>query len=594
MAATSFFTRLARPSPYVCKQCLRNRSIARETRRAISNGWLQKTYEAELAWKDQALKIKAGEKQSMMTILEERGYIKDIAGGRDALDSLMIEKRIGAYVGIDPTAPSLHVGHLLPLMALYWMYVSGFHAVTLLGGATAKVGDPTGRTTSRDSVHSAAQKANMVSMHMQIKKLWVNVEALALKHGYKKEWAWKRALLNNNAWLNTLTLPELMRDLGSGVRLGAMLSRDTVKTRLQSGDGMSFAEFCYPLLQAWDWWMMYHRNGIQLQIGGSDQYGNICAGIDAVNHIRKTHHDPAVRQEKDEPLMQPYGITTPLLTTPSGEKFGKSAGNAVWLDPEMLSSFKLYQFFLRTSDEIVERYLKLFTFVPLHHIDLVMNKHALDPSKRIAQHLLAKELVELAHGAAAAGRAESENKELFSKGTTQIERSAIRQEIAKSMSEVKNSPRSDISPSLNPKAPAVTAQNAPSKNVILPRSLINEGAFPRILYAAGLVSSRSEGHRLVSNQGAYVAAEPAQSREMGDQLSWTPIKNFHAQSPPTFVIDGSLLVLRVGKWNIRMCQIVDDEEFEAQGLSCPGWDEFKAQKAAREEIEKEDGRNPFA
>lgn len=139
----------------------------------------------------------------------------------------MTDKRIGAYVGIDPTAPSLHVGHLLPLMTIFWLYVHGYHAVSLLGGATAKVGDPTDRTKAREKEHSSVRKANMVSMHYQLKKLWANVEQYGRRHGYLWEWAWHRELVNNNAWMNKLSIMEVLQILGPGVRMGTMLGRDT-------------------------------------------------------------------------------------------------------------------------------------------------------------------------------------------------------------------------------------------------------------------------------------------------------------------------------------------------------------------------------
>jgi tyrosyl-tRNA synthetase len=139
----------------------------------------------------------------------------------------MTSERVGAYVGIDPTAPSLHVGHMLPLMSLFWMYIHGYHAVTLVGGATAKIGDPTGRLVTREEMHRTARTQNMVQLHYQLKKLWVNVEAYGLKYGYKWDWAWKKGLVNNNTWMNKLTLMEVLQILGSGVRIGPMLAKDT-------------------------------------------------------------------------------------------------------------------------------------------------------------------------------------------------------------------------------------------------------------------------------------------------------------------------------------------------------------------------------
>lgn len=139
----------------------------------------------------------------------------------------MTNKRIGAYCGVDPTAPSLHVGHLLPFMVIFWMYLHGFHAVTVLGGATAKIGDPIGRTTPREQQAAATRKTNMALMHIQLKKLWESVERIGRKHGYVREWAWRRALMNNNTWLNKLDIVEFLKTMGSGIRLGPMLSRDT-------------------------------------------------------------------------------------------------------------------------------------------------------------------------------------------------------------------------------------------------------------------------------------------------------------------------------------------------------------------------------
>jgi len=140
---------------------------------------------------------------------------------------MMTERRVGAYVGIDPTASSLHVGHLLPLMSLFWMYVHGYHTITLVGGATSKIGDPTDRLTSRESIHRKVRTQYMINIHYQLKKLWVNLEAYALKYGYRWEWAWKRGLVNNNAWMNKLPLMEVLQILGPGVRIGPMLAKET-------------------------------------------------------------------------------------------------------------------------------------------------------------------------------------------------------------------------------------------------------------------------------------------------------------------------------------------------------------------------------
>ncbi|KAL8690983.1 MAG: hypothetical protein Q9224_004278, partial [Gallowayella concinna] len=389
--------------PWICPTCRirQQRSIRfpilTNQKRHITRNYEAKTRDAERQWQERYAEIQAGERQSMLSILVERGYVNAVAGGSEEnLKSLMDQKRIGAYVGIDPTAPSLHVGHLVPLMALFWMYVHGYQAVTLVRLLANP--PPFAKLTTIDW-----RKANIVTMHYQLKALWVNVESYAKKYGYHWEWSWRRALANNNMWWNKLPLLEVLRLLGPGLRVGTMLGRDTARNKMESGDGLSFGEFTYPVLQAYDWWNMYSTfqlNGVQLQIGGSDQYGNILAGVEAVNYIRKNHYAPEIRQEKDRFLEKPMGFTVPLLTTSSGEKFGKSAGNAIWLDKDMTSPFDLYQFFLRSADEDVRRYLMLFSFIPSQDIDALMVEHDKDPSKRVAQRRLARDALEIIHGEA--------------------------------------------------------------------------------------------------------------------------------------------------------------------------------------------------
>ncbi|KAI9715477.1 MAG: hypothetical protein M1812_005953 [Candelaria pacifica] len=571
---------------YICYRCAARQTFSKtsrsskpSSRRWISTKYLQKQVEAEKEWQKQAEKIRAGKQESFFHKLEQRGFVNSIAGDRDALEQLMISKRIGAYVGVDPTASSLHIGHMLPLMTLFWLYIHGYHSVSLLGGATAKIGDPSGRTTSREVQGSLIRKTNMVSMHYQLKKLWVNVEQFARKYGYKWEWAWHRELVNNNAWMNKLPMVQVLQLLGPGVRLGTMLGRDTVRTKMDKGDGMSFAEFTYPLLQSWDWWHMYQTKGIQIQIGGSDQFGNIVAGIDAIKYIAKNHQDPDVRQDKEDKQLTPYGFTVPLLTTASGEKFGKSAGNAIWLDKEMTSSFDLYQvyldpklepmsykvnrsiqFFLRSADADVERYLKLFTFIPIPQIEGIVADHMRLPHERKAQHILARDFVELVHGEEEAKDAEARHRLLFH---------------GPSVSARTEDPNGDWSNPLNPQAPQTTQNNAPSPNVTLPASLVYDQSIARVLYHAGLVSSKGEGHRLAQNQGAYVGSRPAGGGGMPDELKFSPVKLWDPKLTQDYIIDGGLLILRVGKWKVKIVKIVSDEEFTRLELDAPGWKEFK-------------------
>ncbi|KAL2061213.1 hypothetical protein VTL71DRAFT_7486 [Oculimacula yallundae] len=548
MASPSLYRRSARPDLYICASCsLRaSRSPSITARRWIGMKYLAKVANAEADWAKKASEIRSGKKKSMLTTLEERGLVHQITGDRDKLDEFMTNRRVGAYVGVDPTAASLHVGHLLPLMSIFWMYVHGYHTVSLLGGATAKIGDPTDRLTTREKEPGAIRTANMARMHLQLKSLWQNVEAYGRKYDYKWEWAWHRELINNNAWWNKLPMLDVLQILGPGMRLGTMLARDTVKNKMSKGDGMSWAEFSYPLMQAWDWWYMFHTKGIHMQIGGTDQFGNITAGLHAVNYIKANHPDPKTREEATA-IGEPWGFTTPLLTTASGQKFGKSAGNAIWLDIEQMSGYDLYGFFLRTPDSDVSKYLKLFTFMPIEQIDALVSEHMEAPSQRKAQHKLASEFLELVHGPAEAKQARQQH-ELLHAGSGSNTAAATDNQKSNIMFE------------------------RPQVNIVLPRHVIYQKSIGKILYAAGITESSSAGHRLATAGGAYIGGPPHNKREaMNDAyLSWHPIKNWQPEETRAYLIHGDLLLLRQGRNLVRIVQVVSDEEYVSSDREYPG------------------------
>ena len=353
----------------------------------------------------------------------------------------------------------------------------------------------------------------------------------------------------------------------------------SVKTRL-GGNGMSFAELAYPLLQAWDWWHLYKR-GVQIQIGGADQFGNILAGIDAIKTMRKVEtvdlDEPStpdiwkrLRPEPKTPetkqLNEPIGFTVPLLTSSSGVKFGKSEGNAIWLDKEMTSVFDLYQFFLRTADADAERYLKLFTFLTLPEIAEIMRKHSEDESKQIAQHQLAFEVVELIYGWVEANEASQKHKELRSP-TVSLE--SLRAQTPP------EKPPGDWSNSLNKYAKPASIESAPSLHVTLPRSLVVGQSMNKVLWSAGLVSSRSEGYRLIASHGAHVGSRMGGedgAKDMGDSMSYMKIKSPDPAETEKFILEGDILVLKVGKWKMKIIKIVPDAEYRSLGLTCPGWE----------------------
>lgn len=323
---------------------------------------------------------------------------------------------------------------------------------------------------------------------------------------------------------------------------------------------MSFSEFTYPLLQAWDWWHMFLVHGVQVQIGGSDQYGNIIAGMDAVKHIAQNYGSEDKEGRRPEWLdgeskvkddMMPMGLTVPLLTTASGEKFGKSAGNAIWLDRSLTSAFDLYGLLLRSPDEDVERYLKLFTFLPIHEIASVMAEHTKEPGTRKAQHLLASEVLELVHG-----REEAMN--------TREKHQALR---APSLSALRGQNE------LRPNTQGTDSASAGAERTFLPSSLVLNTPFSRILYHARIAPTKSEGARMIAKGGVYAAAVDKSGD--GNRLDFVQLRDQKPSDVAAFAMDG-MLVLRVGKWKVRVVDIVEDAEFDARKLDAPGWEEWKA------------------
>jgi len=476
----------------------------------------------------------------------------------------MRTRRIGAYVGIDPTASSLHIGHLVPLMPLFWLYMHGYRAISLVGGSTAKIGDPTGRLKSRDPTSKTDMTMNIIKTQQQLKQLWQSVEDQARKRGYEKEWAWRRGVVNNNAWWNKQPMLEVLRRVGQFIRIGPMLGRDTVKRKMTEGDGVSFAEFSYPIMQGWDWFQLLDQRGVQMQIGGSDQFGNILSGIEVVKAARESDMNPHTRLPAESELDDPVGFTVPLLTDASGAKFGKSAGNAVWLDQYQTSVYDMYGYFVRRPDADIEKLFKLLTFLPLSEIQTIMAGHAAEPSKRTAQHRLAFEVTTFIHGQTEAERARDEHAMMYGRAIPPVPAASNGGMGAGATPEQYQAVQGH----------PTTIFNKPRIDMILPESLIRGKSIGRILYAAGLVSSASEGHRVASSQGAYVGGAPGRYqkiKEMNpDQISFTPVKLWFPQETQNYLIDGKLLILRKGKHNIRVIEMVSDEEYKASGQTYPG------------------------
>ncbi|KAI9025872.1 hypothetical protein CLU79DRAFT_698987, partial [Phycomyces nitens] len=308
------------------------------------------------------------------------------------------------YCGVDPTARSLHLGNLVTLMGLLHFHIRGHQTIALVGGATGSIGDPSGRSSERVPLTEDVLRINVAGIEQQIHRFFSNGSEYANRRGYKGA-SIAPKVLNNYEWFSSMNALEFLGNVGRYARVNTMLAKESVKSRIETTQGISFTEFSYQLLQAYDFWYLHKNHGCRIQIGGSDQWGNITAGIDMINRKR----DQGTEGEPEKA----YGITIPLLLTSSGDKFGKSAGNAVWLNESMTSIFDFYQFFIKTADADVGKYLSMFTLLDQNEIEDVLKTHEANPEKRFAQERLAMETTELVHGRDGVQKAKTASQVLF-------------------------------------------------------------------------------------------------------------------------------------------------------------------------------------
>jgi tyrosyl-tRNA synthetase len=326
-------------------------------------------------------------KSDFLRTLSERGFIHQISD-ETGLDDLLAKETVTAYIGFDPTAPSLHAGGLIQIMMLHWFQQTGHRPISLMGGGTGMVGDPSFKDEARALMTPATIEANIAG----IKKVFSNY----LTYG---EGPRDALMINNADWLLPINYLEFLRDVGRHFSVNRMLSFDSVKTRLDREQSLSFLEFNYMILQAYDFVELNRRTGCRLQMGGSDQWGNIVNGID-LGHRMGTP--------------QLYALTSPLLTTSSGAKMGKSMSGAVWLNPEMLSAYEFWQYWRNTEDADVGRFLKLYTTLPL---DEVARLAALGGAEiNEAKKVLATEVTAMLHGRAEAEGAAETARKTFEEG----------------------------------------------------------------------------------------------------------------------------------------------------------------------------------
>ncbi len=410
----------------------------------------------------------------LLNTLRARGFVQDSTP--DLADRLRAGP-LTAYVGFDPTADSLHVGSLVPVMGLAWLQRSGHTPIALVGGGTGMVGDPSGKSDERPMLGLDQIDRNVEGIARQLSRV------LAFEGS-------NAARMRNNAdWLRGIRLMDFLRDTGKHFTLGYMLQKESVRSRLERG--ISYTEFSYMLIQAYDYWHLHRTERCELQMGGSDQWGNITAGIELI----------ARREGK-----QVHGLVFPLLTRSSGSKFGKTEGGNIWLDPERTSPYHFYQFWVNTEDEDVERYLKLFTFLPLKRIGAVMAEHGKEPGRRTAQRELAREVTMIVHGAAAAEQAVQTSSALFG-GRSDGEVSA---EALAEMPE-RRVARSELPEDL----PVV-----------------------EVLVASGLASSKADARRGIQGKGFYLNGRQIDSVELR-------IEEDALQGPP----EARFVILRKGKKN---------------------------------------------
>ncbi|MBW1988420.1 MAG: tyrosine--tRNA ligase [Deltaproteobacteria bacterium] len=387
---------------------------------------------------------------SVLDVLQSRGFVEAVTHQEELAD-LLNQEEVVCYIGFDPTADSLHVGSLVPIMALCHMQRAGHHPIALLGGGTGLVGDPSGKTEMRKLLD-----ANLVEQ---------NCQAIAAQLGRFLDFSKNASVENNADWLLGLKYIPFLRDIGRHFSVNRMLKAESCRLRLESEEGLSFIEFNYMLLQAYDFLKLFDRRGCRLQMGGSDQWGNIVAGVDLIRRVRG---------------QTAFGITFPLITTSSGAKMGKTAKGAVWLSPEKTSPYEYFQYWVNTHDDDVARFLCLFTFLPGEEIEAVesLSGQDLNPAKAV----LAFEATALAHGTEAADEAFSAAAAMF--GGWNIPAGLL--------------PSSSI-----PRKKGAADKGVPT--TAIPRERLEKGIPAFELFAeVGLCASRGAARRLLAQGGGYV------------------------------------------------------------------------------------------
>lgn len=388
---------------------------------------------------------------NLFETLSWRGLVYDAT--RDAESYLAETAQPVGYVGFDPTARSLHIGSLVQIMALVHLQRSGGRPIGVLGGGTGMIGDPSGRTSERAFLSTDDLAANMAGIRAQLEKF------------LDFDGARGAELINNLDWLGAVGLMDFLRDIGKHYTVNQMLAKESVKLRLdrarEGAEGISYTEFTYMLMQAYDFLELFDRRACRFQMGGSDQWGNITAGIDLIGRLRGE---------------QAYGLVTPLVTSSSGLKFGKSEGSNIWLDAEMTSPYRFYQYWINSVDADVDKYLKYFTLLEHERIVEITSEHQRAPEKRAGQAALAEDLTLRVHGTEGLARAQSASKALFGGDLAAISASDLADVFGD--------------------APSIRLEDRVDSTAAL--------TIAEVCAASGLAKSRGEARRLIAGGGVYL------------------------------------------------------------------------------------------
>ena len=416
---------------------------------------------------------------ALLDDLDARGLIHDMTD-RDRLAARINEGPVVVYAGFDPTADSLHVGNLVPLLLLRRFRDAGHECIALAGGATGMIGDPSGRSEERNLLDEDTLRANLAGITPQLVQI--------LGEG--------ATFVDNYTWTRDVSLLEFLRDVGKHVTVNQMVAKESVRSRMEGSEGISYTEFTYTLLQAFDYWHLHEAHGCELQVGGSDQWGNITAGIDLIRRRTGRHV---------------HGLTVPLVTRADGQKFGKSVDGAVWLSADRTSPYGFYQYWMQIADADVERFLLQLTLLPVDEALAIAAAHAKTPPRRDGQRALARQLTTMLHGEEAAAGAEAASAVLFGAAAGDLTGTVL----------------------------DTVAAEVPTTE--LPAHAVVDADLVDLLVATGLASSRGDARRALDQRGISVnnrKVEPT-DRPTADDL-----------------LDGRALLLRKGKSTYHLISLI--------------------------------------